>query len=129
MLASSPLDDDHMDGLAIRRMASTAGVEPALSGFVDRCLVHLATSTGLAAHKRHDASAVVKVLVARLAAGRVEAGSEGIERTRTRMMLCACWGRGSATDVGEECCALPAHDGYAGVGTISSSRRQLATES
>ena len=42
------------------------------------------------------------------------------------MTLCAC--AGEALDFGAECCALPAHDGPAGIGRFPSSRLRLMTE-
>src|SRR5438270_12883250 len=89
-----------------------------------------------------DASAVVKELVSRLVAGRVEAGSEGVEPAAiglgsrgtavaraqgvARMTLCA-W-CGEELEFGEKCCALPAHDGPAGIGRFPSSRLCLMIE-
>ena len=90
-----------------------------------------------------DVSAVVKVLVARLVAGRVEAGSEGVEppvvgvgdrdtamaRARVwsaRMTLCA-WFR-EALQTRQGASELPAHDGAAGIGRLPSSRLILLIE-
>ena len=96
----------------------------------------------LAAGPDDDASAVVKVLVSRLVAGS-GAGSEGVEppvvgfgdrdattgsspKKGTRMTLCAC--AVEALDFGADCCALPAHDGAAGIGRFPSSRLRLMIE-
>lgn len=93
-----------------------------------------------------DASVVVKVLVSRLVAGRVEAGSEGVEPSaigfgsRGTTVAQAQSGK-RAHDVVRVVCGsadefrrerlrrLPAHDGPAGIGRIPSSRLQLAMES
>ena len=118
-------------------VSETAGLQPAAPhGATDPC------AGPVGAGPDDDASAVVKVLVSRLVAGR-GAGSEGVEppvvgfgdRDATTgsspkkgmgMTLCAC--AGEALDFGAERCALPAHDGPAGIGRFPSSRLRLMIE-
>ena len=93
--------------------------------------------------QRCDASVVVKVLMSRLVAGRVEAGSEGVEppvvgvgdrdtaMARARVECAHDVGRvvQGALQIRQRASELQAHDGAAGIGSIPSSRLQLAMES